>query len=60
MEIDKDWRPANWAQIKSQIVRETPITFSPSTGYSKDQKEQVMEKTASAILEAYISGAKGD
>lgn len=59
MGMDKDWRPNNWAQIKGQIVKETPITFSPSRGYSTDQKSDIMEKTASAILEAYINGEAG-
>lgn len=50
--VDKNWRPENWVELKKQIVEDTPITFSPSQGYSKDQKEQIMEKTASAVLGA--------
>lgn len=50
--VDKDWRPENWGELKRQIVLDTPIIFSPSQGYSKDQKDQIMEKTASAILGA--------
>lgn len=52
MAFDKNWRPPNWDQIKQNIMNETPITFSPSTGYSKDQKDQFMEKSASAVLGA--------
>ena len=52
MVFDKNWRPENWDQIKQNILNETPITFSPSTGYSKDQKDQFMEKSASAVLGA--------
>ena len=52
MAFDKNWRPENWLQIKENIVNETPITFSPSAGYSKDQKDVLMEKAASAVLGA--------
>lgn len=52
MAFDKNWRPENWDRIKENIVNETPITFSPSTGYSKDQKDQLMERAASAVLMA--------
>lgn len=52
MAFDKNWRPENWDQIKQNILNETPIDFSPSTGYSKDQKDQFMEKSASAVLGA--------
>ena len=52
MAFDKNWRPDNWDQLKQNIVTETPITFSPSAGYSKDQKDQIMERAASAILGA--------
>ena len=52
MAFDKNWRPENWEQIKQNILTGTPITFSPSTGYSKDQKDQYMEKAASAVLGA--------
>ena len=52
MAFDKNWRPENWDKIKENIVTETPITFSPSAGYSKDQKELLMEKAASAVLGA--------
>ncbi len=52
MAFTRDWRPENWDRIKENIVSETPITFSPSAGYSKDQKELLMEKAASAILGA--------
>lgn len=52
MAFDKDWRPENWLQIKSNIVSQTPVTFSPSTGYSSDQKDVLMEKAAGAVLAA--------
>jgi len=55
MPITKDWRPDDWDQIKQNIMTETPIVFSPSAGYSKDQKDQLMEKAASAVLGAYLS-----
>jgi len=50
MAFDKNWRPENWDQIKQNIVNETPITFSPSAGYSSDQKDVLMEKAVSAAL----------
>lgn len=50
--VTRDWRPDNWDRIKENIVAETPITFSPSMGYSKDQKDVLMEKAASAVLGA--------
>lgn len=50
MAFDKNWRPDNWDQIKQNIINETPIAFSPSSGYSKDQKDLLMEKAASAVL----------
>lgn len=52
MAFDKNWRPENWPQIKQNIVTETPITFSPSAGFSSDQKDVLMEKAASAVLGA--------
>lgn len=52
MAFDKNWRPDNWEELKANIVKETPIIFSPSMGYSTDQKDQIMEKTASAVLAA--------
>ena len=52
--VDKDWRPKDWDQIKRQIVEETPVLFSPSVGYTGNQKDVVMEKTASAILKEFI------
>ena len=48
--MDDKWRPTGWDRIKNNILVETPVVFSPSTGYSKDQKEQLIEKTASAII----------
>ncbi len=52
MAFNKDWRPENWAQMKENIINEIPIAFSPSTGYSKDHKDQFIEKAASAVLAA--------
>ena len=52
MPITKDWRPENWDRIKENIVTETPIVFSPSTGYPKDQIYQFMEKAVSAAMGA--------
>ena len=52
MAFDKNWRPENWEQLKQNITNETPIIFSPSTGYSKSQKDEIMEKTAGVILAA--------
>ena len=54
MAFTKDWRPDNWTEIKQNIVNETPITFSPSAGYSKDQKDMLMEKAVSATLGALV------
>jgi len=50
MELDKDWRPRNWRSIKENVISAVPFVFSPSTGYSKDQKETIIEKTASALI----------
>jgi len=50
--VNKDWRPPNWDQIKLNIVNEAQVPFSPSTGYSKDQKDIIIEKTASVVLGA--------
>jgi len=52
--MDKDWRPANWQLIKHNIINETPVVFSPSAGYSKDQKDQIMEKAAEAVLKELL------
>lgn len=52
MAFDKDWRPENWEQLKHNIMNETPIVFSPSTGYTTGQKDAIMEKTASVVLAA--------
>ena len=54
MGIDKDWRPANWNLIKQNILDESPIIFSPSVGYSKDQKDTIMEKVASSLIKELI------
>lgn len=62
MAFDKNWRPENWDQLKQNIITETPITFSPSAGYSRDQKDLLMEKAASAVLgalaEVIVSGTE--
>lgn len=50
--VNKTWRPENWAEIKQNIVTGTPLIFSPSEGYSADQKDQLMEKAATAVLAA--------
>lgn len=50
--IDKNWRPDNWKEIKEEIIENTPIVFSLSSGYEGNQKNDLMEKAASAILEA--------
>jgi hypothetical protein len=52
--MDKNWRPANWLKIKREIVESSPIIFSPSVGYSKDQKNTIIEKTASCMVEAVL------
>ena len=52
MAFDKNWRPNNWLQIKQNIVNETPIVFSPSSGYSENHKDVLMEKAVSAALGA--------
>jgi hypothetical protein len=54
MSIDKDWRPANWQGIKQNIINESPIVFSPSVGYSKDQKDTIMEKVASSLIKELL------
>ncbi len=51
--IDKDWRPANWTQMRIEIARQSTV-WSPSKGYSPDTKEQMMEQTASQIIEAVL------
>ena len=50
MAFTKDWRPADWALIKENIVKETGIVFSPSAGYSREDKDKFMEAAASAVL----------
>jgi hypothetical protein len=52
--MDEKWRPTDWDRIKHNIVMDTPLIFSPSTGYSKDQKDLLVEKSASAILKALM------
>ena len=52
--MNKDWRPVDWQTIKYNIINESPIVFSPSIGYSKDQKDMIMERVASAIIEAIL------
>ena len=52
MAFDKNWRPENWNLIKQNIMNETPVTFSPSAGYSKEDKNQIIENAASAVLGA--------
>lgn len=52
MALDKNWRPENWDRIKENIVNECPVVFSPSVGYSKEQKMTLIEKTASVLMGA--------
>ena len=52
--MDKNWRPVDWNAIKKNIVEQTPIIFSPGTGYAKGRIDKVMEKTASAIINAIL------
>lgn len=52
MAFTKDWRPEDWEQIKKNIVTETPIVFSPSTGYDKGHQDILIEKMISAVLGA--------
>ena len=52
--MDKGWRPTDWNAIKRNIVEQTPIIFSPGTGYAKGQTEEIMEKVASSIIEAIL------
>jgi len=49
--VGVDWRPTNWEWIKKRILEESRPVFSPSSGYSGDTKDAIIEKTASAILE---------
>ena len=53
--MDNKWRPENWASIKRNILMETTVTWSPSTGYNKGQSDQIVEKTAAAILDALLA-----
>jgi len=59
MSIDKDWRPANWKLIKQNILNESPVIFSPSVGYSKDQKDTIMEKVASSLILEILKELEG-
>ena len=52
--MDKDWRPKDWNAIKQNIIAQAQTTWSPSKGYSPDQKEQLVETTASVIIEAIL------
>ncbi len=52
MAFDKNWRPEDWTQIKENMLNGIPIAFSPSTGYSKADKDKIMEATASVVLGA--------
>ncbi len=54
--VDKTWRPLNWNDIKNQIMAQTMVEFSPSKGYSGGTKNQIIEATASAIIEALLAG----
>ncbi len=50
---EKSWRPEDWDTIKKNIVTETPIVFSPSSGYSGNQKDDLMEKAADAVIREF-------
>ena len=52
--LDRNWRPDDWDRLKELIVTQTPISFSPSTGYSKSQKDDIIEATASMLLGAVV------
>ena len=52
--MDNDWRPKDWASIKRNIVAEAVVTWSPSKGYSPDQKERLIELTASIIIKELV------
>jgi len=52
--MDNSWRPASWQSIKHNILNESPVVFSPSVGYSKDQKDTIMEKTANAVIKELL------
>lgn len=52
MAFDGSWRPPNWNQIKQNVINESPAVFSPSMGYTKEQKDTIIEKTATAVLSA--------
>lgn len=52
--FDANWRPDDWDATKRQIIKDTPVTFSPSTGYSKGREEQIMEKAVSVVLAALV------
>ena len=46
-----NWRPKNWANIKHDIIMDTPLVFSPSMGYTTANiQDALMEKAASAII----------
>ena len=52
MPLTKDWRPEDWTLIKENIIKETPVVFSPATGYQKDALDIYMEKAVSAAMGA--------
>ncbi len=52
MTFDKNWRPQDWDKMKENLIGQVPITFSPSVGYSKEDKNKIIEATASVILGA--------
>ena len=55
MAFDKNWRPEDWPQRKANIITETGVVFSPSAGYSKEDKDKFMEAAASSVLAALSS-----
>lgn len=50
--FDRNWRPPEWKELKKIILKETPIVFSPAHGLEGNQKDELMEKAASAVLGA--------
>ncbi len=52
MTINKNWRPEDWDEMKKNLLNSIPMSFSPSTGYSKDDKDKIVEATATMLLSA--------
>ena len=52
MVFDKNWRPEDWDKMKENLLSSIPMAFSPNTGYSKEDKNRIIEASASAVLGA--------